>query len=118
MAENNIIQTKLYDFALQIIKIYKKLKYEKKEFELASQLLRCGTSIGANIEEGIGGQSKKDFIAKFQIALKKSRETYYWCRLLLDSEILDKSAGKKLLNDCNELIKIPTSILKSSISNS
>jgi len=114
MSKENIIQNKSYEFALKIIKVYKDLKFNKKEYDLSRQLLRSGTSIGSNIEEGIGGQSKKDFIAKFQIALKEARETHYWCRLLTDSEILDNQVGKDLINNCEELIKIPTSILKSS----
>ena len=74
MKKDNIIQTKSYDFALRIVKLYKHLSQEKKEFVLSKQLLRSGTSIGANIEEAIGGQSRKDFFAKLTIAYKEARE--------------------------------------------
>lgn len=86
MMKENQIQIKNYQFALRIIKLYKYLIEKKKEYVLSKQILRRGTSIGANIEEGIAGQSKADFIAKFQIALKESRETHYWLRLLIDSD--------------------------------
>ena len=82
MKKDNIIQTKSYDFALRIVKLYKHLSQEKKEFVLSKQLLRSGTSIGANIEEAIGGQSRKDFFAKLTIAYKEARESHYWIRLL------------------------------------
>ncbi|NCS87940.1 MAG: four helix bundle protein [Ignavibacteria bacterium CG2_30_36_16] len=117
MKSENIIQNKSYQFALRIIKLYKFLIEEKKEFVLSKQILRCGTSIGANIEEGIAGQSKADFIAKFQIALKESRETHYWIRLLIDSNYLDKKSGQSILNDCEELLKLLNAILKTSKSN-
>ena len=82
----NIVKEKSYHFALSIIKLCHKLK-NNREFELANQLLRSGTSIGANIEEAIAGQSRKDFISKMSIALKEARETNYWLRLLRDSNI-------------------------------
>ncbi len=78
MKKDNIIQTKSYNFAVRIIKLYKHLSQEKKEFVLSKQLLRSGTSIGANIEEAIGGQSRKDFFAKLTIAYKEARESHYW----------------------------------------
>ncbi len=117
MKNENIIQIKSYKFALCIIKLYKFLIEEKKEFVLSKQILRCGTSIGANVEEALGGQSKADFIAKLQIALKESRETHYWLRLLIDSIYLDKKAGESILEDCEEIIKLLIAILKTSKSN-
>jgi len=114
MKTENPIQIKSYQFALRVIKLYKYLIEEKKEFVLSKQVLRSGTSIGANVEEAIGGQSKADFIAKLQIALKESRETHYWVRLLIDSNYLDIKLGKSVLNDCEELLKLLSSILKSS----
>lgn len=78
MKSDNVVQTKSYDFALRIVKVYKYLSQEKKEFVLSKQLLRSGTSIGANIEESIGGQSKADFFAKITIAYKETRESKYW----------------------------------------
>ncbi|MCZ7611121.1 MAG: four helix bundle protein [Ignavibacterium sp.] len=114
MKSENTIQVKSYQFALRIIKLYKYLIESKKEFVLSKQILRSGTSIGANVEEAIGGQSKADFIFKLQIALKESRETHYWIRLLIDSKFLDKKSGESILNDCEELLKLLNSILKSS----
>ncbi|MDY0082656.1 MAG: four helix bundle protein [Ignavibacteriaceae bacterium] len=114
MKTENPIQIKSYKFALRVIKLYKYLIEEKKEFVLSKQILRSGTSIGANVEEAIGSQSKADFISKLQIALKESRETHYWIRLLIDSNYLDKNLGKSILNDCEELLKLLNSILKSS----
>ncbi|MBN2096022.1 four helix bundle protein [Candidatus Peregrinibacteria bacterium] len=109
--KKSIVQEKSYNFAIKIIKFYKIINFQKKEFVLARQLLRSGTSIGANIEEALGGQSKKDFIAKLSIANKEARETNYWIRLLRDTDILNKNDSEKLLSDCRELIKIISSIL-------
>ena len=111
MDQQNIILDKSYKFALRVIKLYKYLSDEKKEYTLSKQILRCGTSIGANAEEAVGGQSRKDFIAKFQISYKETRETHYWLRLLKDSGFLDKNLAESLLNDCTELQKIISSIL-------
>lgn len=110
----NIIQEKSYKFALRIVKLYQHLLNEKREFVLSKQILKSGTSIGANIEEAIGGQSKADFIAKIQIALKEARESNYWIRLLTDSNYLEKKISESLMNDSEELIKILVSILKTS----
>lgn len=108
---NNIIKEKSYLFALRIVKLYKYLIEKKKESVLSKQLLRCGTSIGANVEEALGGQSKKDFLSKLSIAYKESRETHYWLRLLKDSEIITDKEFDSMINDCEELQKILTSIL-------
>jgi len=113
MKSENVVQTKSYDFALKIIRIYKYLSLEKKEFVLSKQLLRSGTSIGANVEESIGGQSKADFFAKITIAYKETRETSYWIRLLKDSDYLTPEQSDDLLNDVEELLKIIGSIQKS-----
>ncbi len=83
--KENVIQEKTYKFAIRAVKLYKYLVDEKREFVLSKQLLRSGTSIGANVEEAIGGQSKKDFIAKISIAYKEARETHYWLRILKDT---------------------------------
>ena len=114
MKTENPVQIKSYQFALRIIKLYKYLIEEKKEFVLSKQILRSGTSIGANIEEAIGGQSKPDFIAKLQIALKETRETHYWIRLLIDSNYLDKKSGNSVLKDCEEILKLLITILRTS----
>jgi len=113
MKTDNIIQQKSYAFALRIIKLYKYLCDNKKEFVLSKQILRSGTSIGANIEEAIGAQSEKDFYAKLSIAYKEARETHYWLRLLRDSELLNNEEESSMLDDCEELLKIIGSIQKS-----
>lgn len=110
----NVLVEKSYAFALRIVKLYQYLCKEKKEYHLSTQVLRSGTSIGANIEEGQSGQSKRDFIAKYQIAYKEARETHYWLRLLKDSELLEERLANSLLNDCEEVIRLLVSILKSS----
>ncbi len=112
----NIVKEKSYHFALSIIKLCHKLK-SNREFELANQLLRSGTSIGANIEEAIAGQSRKDFISKMSIALKEARETNYWLRLLRDSNIVNSSNIKPLINESEELIKILFKIVESTSKN-
>lgn len=121
MKEDNPIQTKSYAFALRIVKLYRYLCDEKKEFVLSKQIVRSGTSIGANVEEAIGGQSNKDFLSKMSIAYKEARETHYWLRLLRDSSILDANQAESILEDCEELLKLSGSIIrttKSKIPNS
>ena len=106
----NIIVQKSYAFALNIIQLYKKL-VEDKEFVLSKQILRSGTSIGANVHEAVGSESKKDFIHKLGIALKESRETSYWLRLLRDSNYIDQQIFDSLHSTCLSLIKILNSII-------
>lgn len=106
MKENNIIQQKSFAFAVRIVNMYKHLVFEKKEFVLSKQLLRSGTSIGANIEESIGGQSDKDFLHKISISYKEARETVYWLKLLQATDYLSKEETKSLLNDAEEICKI------------
>ncbi len=115
--QENIVKDKSYKFSLRIIKLYQHLSVKKKEFLLSKQVLRCGTSIGANIEEAIGGQSKKDFISKISIAYKESRETHYWIRLLRDSNYIENKSDASLLNDCEELIKLTGKIISSAKQN-
>ena len=112
MKNDNVVQIKSYAFAVRIIKVYQFLCYEKKEFVLSKQLLRCGTSIGANIEEAIGGQSQKDFYAKLSISYKEARETHYWLRLLKDTNYLSIKQFQSLLSDTEEILKIIGSIQK------
>jgi four helix bundle protein len=104
--KNNIIQEKSFAFAVRIVNLYKYLCEEKKEFVLSKQILRSGTSIGANIEESIGGQSDKDFFAKITIAYKEARETVYWLRLLLATDYLKEEQAESLLKDAEEICKI------------
>ena len=117
MAKDNPIINKSYDFALEIIKINRHLIQEKKEFVLSKQLLRSGTSIGANVEEGTAAISKKEFIAKLQISYKEARETRYWIRLLRDSQILELDKVEIILPKCEEIIRILNAILQSSKDN-
>ncbi|ARV06445.1 four helix bundle protein [Polaribacter sp. SA4-10] len=112
MKNDNIIQIKSYDFAVRVVKLYKHLSQEKKEFVLSKQLLRSGTSIGANVEEAIGGQSRKDFFAKLTIAYKEARESHYWIRLLKDTDFLTEKESVSLLKDIEEILKIIGSIQK------
>lgn len=116
--KENIVREKSYNFALRIIKLYKFLVETHQEYTLSKQLLRSGTSIGANIEEALGGHSRKDFVAKLQIAYKETREVHYWLRLLTDSGYIDEKMSKSFLTDCNEIIALLTSILKTTKSNS
>ncbi|MBN2668301.1 MAG: four helix bundle protein [Bacteroidales bacterium] len=110
MKKNNLIQEKSFQFSLDIIKLYKYLK-EVKEFDIARQVLRSGTSIGANIEEALGAQSKRDFLSKKNISLKEARETYYWLRLLKQSDMLPNQFHY-LLDDNFSIINILSSIVK------
>lgn len=108
--KSNIILDKSFDFALAIIEVYKKMRKEK-EFVLSKQLLKSGTSIGANVNEATAGQSKKDFIAKMAIASKEARETNYWLRLIQTSEIVSVDV-RKVLKESDEILKILTAIVK------
>lgn len=110
--KESIVKNKSYHFALQIIKVSRELK-NQKEYEIANQLFRSGTSIGANIEEALAGISDRDFIAKMSISSKEARETNYWLRLIKDSEIQITNIDI-LLNSSIELIKMLTSIVKTS----
>ncbi len=115
--KENVIANKSFDFGVKIVRVCRKLTEEKKELVLSRQLLKSGTSIGANVEEAAGGFSRKDFNAKFQIAYKEAKETKYWLRLLYAADYLDKSDFEPLLTDTEEILKILVSILKTSKSN-
>lgn len=106
MKTDNQIQIKSYAFALRIVKLYRYLIEEKKEFVLSKQILRSGTSIGANVEEAIGGQTRADFICKLAIAYKEARETHYWIRILKDTEFISEKQSKSILNDIEDILKI------------
>ena len=116
MLDDNLIVKKSYNFALMIINLYKFLSKNKKEYVISKQLLRSGTSVGANIQEAQAGISKKDFIAKMSIAAKEALETRYWLNLLIDSNYIskDKEKTQYLLNEIESIIKILTKIIKSS----
>jgi four helix bundle protein len=117
MKKDNILKDKSFLFALRIIKCYQYLQTEKKEFVLSKQLLRCGTSIGANIREGEQAQSRIDFIHKLSISLKETNETEYWLELLNQSGYLESKLFDSLYKDCKELLKLLTSIIKTSKQN-
>jgi len=114
---DNVIVSKSKSFAVRIIRLYQHLSNDKKEFILSKQILRSGTSIGANVREAHRGQSKKDFIAKMNIALKEAAETEYWLELLHETDYIDASAYESIYKDCNELNKLLISIIKSSNKN-
>ena len=106
MKSDNIIQQKSFAFAIKIVDLYKYLINEKKEFVLSKQLLRSGTSIGANIEESIGGQSYKDFLHKISISYKEARESIYWLKLLRETNYLNVEKAESLIADAEEICKI------------
>ena len=108
--KDNIVQNKTYHFSLRIIEFYKHLVEEKKEFILSKQILRSGTSIGANVEEALGAYSKKDFLSKITISYKEARETHYWLRLLKDSFIVENKLAESIIRDCLEILRIIGSI--------
>jgi four helix bundle protein len=115
--ENNIIYNKSFDFALQIIELYKFLSFTKKEYVISKQLLRSGTSIGANVSESLSAQSRKDFISKMHIALKEATETRYWITLLIKSQFINEVYASNLLNNLQEIIKIINTIINTSKEN-
>lgn len=110
--KNNPLKYKSYDFAVRIVKLSKFLQEEKKEFVLSKQILRSGTAIGALIREAEFGQSKADFASKMNIALKEANETDYWLNILKDTDFLDKKMFENLRSDCNELIAMLVSTVK------
>lgn len=112
MKEGNIVQIKSYEFALRVVKLYRFLIENHKEYDISRQILRSGTSIGANIEEAIGGTTKKDFKQKLSISYREARESHFWIRLLRDSDYISKEQATSLLKDCDELLKILGSIIR------
>lgn len=113
----NVIRDKSFDFALRIVNLYTFLTDVKKEFVLSKQILRSGTSIGANIREGRNAQSSPDFVNKYAIALKEADETQYWIELLFAAKLIDEKAYDSLNNDVNEIIALLTSSIKTAKSN-
>ncbi len=108
----SIIKEKSFAFAVRIVNLFKFLKEKKKESVLGMQILRSGTSIGANVREAMQAESKADFIHKLHIALKETAETGYWLELLLAGEFITKNQFDSLNKDCEELLKILTAIIK------
>ena len=111
---DSITFLKSKEFAIRTVKMYQWLVDEKKEYILSKQCLKCGTSIGANLAEGMHGQSKADFIAKLHISLKEAHETLYWLELLKDTDYITTEMFQSVSEDCIELIKLLTSTIKTS----
>ena len=114
MGGDGVVRGKSMAFAVRIVRLYQYLADGKKEYVLSKQLLRSGTSIGANIKEAVRGQSKADFAAKMNIALKEASETEYWLELLFETGFLSDDEFHSIIPECVELIKLLTSIVKSS----
>jgi len=114
MKEDNLIKKKSFDFAIRIVNLYKYLQDEKKECIMSKQLMKSGTSVGANVYEAIRGVSRKDFINKLGIALKEAHESEYWIDLLFATKYLDKNEFDSIKEDCNDINRILIAILKSS----
>lgn len=114
MKEDNLILDESYSFALEVMRI-SKLMREQREFDLASQFWRSGTSIGANVEEAQAAQSRADFRSKMSIAAKEARESHYWLRLSRDGEVLPPTEILPELEQIERIIRILTSIVKSSL---
>lgn len=109
---NNLIVAKSKSFAVRIIKLYQYLDDGKRVYPIAKQILRSRTSIGANVKEAIRGQSRADFVSKMNIALKEASETEYWLELLYETGYLNAKAFSDIYSDCQEIIRILTSIIK------
>ena len=110
--QDNLIGNLSRQFALKIIRLYKYLQETKTEFVISKQLLRSGTSIGANVHEALRGQSKSDFAAKMNIALKEASETEYWLELLRDGDYVSKDDLKEIMDDCIRINRILIAIVK------
>ncbi len=115
--KDNILLEKSLKFAARIVKLYKYLIKDKKQNIISKQIIRSGTSIGANANEAVYGISKADFIAKLQISLKETAETEYWLRLLMMSEYITEQEGNSLLDDCLEIKRILVSTLNTAKEN-
>jgi len=110
--EDNVLVRKSFSFAVRVVNLYRYLSSEKKEFVLSKQLLRSGTSVGANINEAQDAQSRNDFISKLSISLKEARESKYWIELLKETNYLTKKETESIIDDIIELIKLLTTIIK------
>jgi len=117
MSKQNVIADKSFDFAVRVVNLYRYLCDEKREFVLSKQLLRSGTSVGANISEALQAQSKRDYLSKMNIALKEASETLYWIRLFHATDIIDDKQKESIYNDCNEIVSILIAIIKTTKKN-
>ena len=112
MKDDNAIKTKSEDFAVRIVGLYKYLVEKKAEYVMSKQMLRSGTSVGANISEALCGISRKDFLSKMYIAFKECNETKYWITLLYRTEYISEKEKVSIMNDCEELLRMLSSITK------
>ena len=112
--EENIIAAKSYAFSIRCVNLYRFLCEERNDYTIGKQLLRSGTSVGANVKEAIRGYTKADFTAKMSIALKEASESEYWIEILRDTNYISAQQAESMLNDCTEVIKILISIIKTS----
>ena len=112
MNDDNAIKTKSEDFAVRIVGLYKYLVEKKAEYVMSKQMLRSGTSVGANISEALCGISRKDFLSKMYIAFKECNETKYWITLLYRTEYISEKEKVSIMNDCEELLRMLSSITK------
>ncbi|UOQ75876.1 four helix bundle protein [Hymenobacter sp. 5516J-16] len=117
MKQDNAVLLKSYAFAVRIVRLYKHLRQQGEVPPLAVQVLRSGTAVGANVEEAVGGFSKRDFVAKCSIAYKEARETHFWLRLLRDTDCLEIRLADSLLEEAEELKKLLAAIILSSRQN-
>lgn len=115
--KENLTYEKAFAFSKRIVNLYKYLSDKKNEYVLSKQILRSGTSIGANIKEGLDAQSKRDFLNKMNIALKEASETEYWLELLIATKYIDATASRTILVECKELNKILNTIVKTTKKN-
>ena len=115
--KTNLIKEKSFAFAVRVIKLYRYLNQEKREFVLSKQILRSGTAIGALVREAEHGESRADFIHKLAIALKEANETQYWLELLHQTEYIDSKSFESMNQDCTEILKLLTAIIKTIKSN-
>lgn len=118
MKTDNIVQNKSFSFAVRIVRLYQHLVKEKQEFILSKQMLKSGTSVGANIREALRGQTRLDFIAKMNISLKEIYETEYWLELLYKTDYITEKEFESIFTDCRELTKLLMSIVKTTKDNS
>jgi four helix bundle protein len=115
--KESLVYNKAFKFAIRIVNLYRHLSKEKNEYTISKQLLRSGTSIGANIKEAVQASSKKDFLMKMNIALKEASETDYWLELLKVTDYMDVRASESMISDCIELNAILASIVKTTKEN-
>ncbi|MBP5546130.1 MAG: four helix bundle protein [Bacteroidales bacterium] len=112
MKDDNAIKTKSEDFAVRIVGLYKYLVEKKSEYVMSKQMLRSGTSVGANISEALCGISRKDFLSKMYIAFKECNETKYWITLLYRTDYISEKEKNSIMNDCEEMLRMLSSITK------